>query len=404
MLHQHYYPEMAGTARRTKELAEELVKNGYEVAVITTYPREYRSIPGEEVKRYQKINGVDILRVQNPFQVKHNVLERIISYAFFILLATGTIYKNRKKYDMMISLAPIAAGIIGAVVNKLSSRYHHFDVPDILPDLGIAAGMIKNRYLIKILYGVEKIVYNNSNTISAITQGQIKNIKNKGVPTNKLSLIPDWIDSSYFKKYAAEYKNTTVTKRNKDFNDKYVLAFIGNIGSLQNPLTFIKMMELINADRDDIVLKFIGDGIERENLEHYVHSNNVKNIDFAGRMRRELIPAQMAATDILLANYLDNEYMNICIPGKTYEYAISRVPVVIGAFGEAKNFIEHYGVGLAVTPSHPQEFKDAVYSILDNGRIKIEEKKILEFENKYNLHTISLLYNEITNEVEKQYA
>ena len=28
MIHQHYYPEMSGTARRTKELAENFVKKG----------------------------------------------------------------------------------------------------------------------------------------------------------------------------------------------------------------------------------------------------------------------------------------------------------------------------------------------------------------------------------------
>jgi len=43
MIHQHYFPEMSGTARRTRELAESFVKNGHKVSVLTSFPREFRS-------------------------------------------------------------------------------------------------------------------------------------------------------------------------------------------------------------------------------------------------------------------------------------------------------------------------------------------------------------------------
>ena len=43
LLQQHYYPEMAGVARRAKELSEQFVNNGHHVTVFTTYPRDFRS-------------------------------------------------------------------------------------------------------------------------------------------------------------------------------------------------------------------------------------------------------------------------------------------------------------------------------------------------------------------------
>ena len=65
MIHQHYFPEMSGTARRTKELAEHFVKENHKVSIITSFPREYRSLPNQSFARVERLNGVDINRVKN---------------------------------------------------------------------------------------------------------------------------------------------------------------------------------------------------------------------------------------------------------------------------------------------------------------------------------------------------
>ena len=55
-------------------------------------------------------------------------------------------------------MAPLPSAIAPAFASKIFKIYHHFDVPDILPDLGISAGMIKNKILINYLYKLEKWV------------------------------------------------------------------------------------------------------------------------------------------------------------------------------------------------------------------------------------------------------
>jgi len=67
LIHQAYYPEMSGTARRTKELAESFIKNGHIVNVLTSTPREYRSFPDYKYKFFEKINGVNVYRIKTLF-------------------------------------------------------------------------------------------------------------------------------------------------------------------------------------------------------------------------------------------------------------------------------------------------------------------------------------------------
>ena len=60
---------MVGVARRAKELSEELVKKGHKVTVITSYPRNFRSIPNISFHKREKINNVKIIRFKTIFSV-----------------------------------------------------------------------------------------------------------------------------------------------------------------------------------------------------------------------------------------------------------------------------------------------------------------------------------------------
>lgn len=397
LLHQHYYPEMAGTARRTKELAEEFVNMGHCVSVLTTFPREFRSMPGESAYSYEKINGVQVFRVNTYFDVGSNVPTRVLSYLLFVLLSIKWMAQNRKEYEILISIAPIASGVVGAITSKIYGVYHHFDVPDILPDLGIAAGMIKNKYIIGIFYYIEKLVYNNSNSISAITEGQVSNIIGKGVSPAKLHLIPDWVDSDYFSANTEKYRDIIENELKTKFGDKKIISFIGNIGVLQNPTIFLDMIKQINTNSTHrAILLFIGDGIMLQHLKSRVKNEGIKNVEFIGRVPREEVPAYMNCSDILLANYVNNSYMEICIPGKLYEYIISNTPILVGAKGEVARMISQYSAGIVVEPSNPSQMKAAACQILDSNNYR-ESIKVNEFRKKYSLSTVAVQYNQIFN-------
>jgi glycosyltransferase involved in cell wall biosynthesis len=387
---------MVGVARRAKELSEELVKKGHKVTVITSYPRNFRSIPNISFHKKENINNVKVIRFKTFFSVGKNIFFRFLSYIFYVISSFNYLFLNRKTYDIMISMAPLPPAIAASVARILFKKYHHFDVPDILPDLGISAGMIKNKLLIKLLYKIEKFVYDNSDSISAITNGQIKNIENKGVSIDKIYFIPDWIDQNFFKLNLTKYKKEV----SKNFNNKkkIIITFAGNIGALQNPEIFLDTMSLLKKEgQNKYQFVFIGDGIMLPSLLEKVKNNNIDNVEFLGRVKREHIPSYMNLSDILVANYLPNEYLDICIPGKIYEYAISNKPIIMGSKGEAKEIIEKYKLGIGVSPSNIEEFKNAIISLTD-GDYKFKPR-ITSFEDDFSLKRIANSFNKILNQI-----
>ncbi len=385
-VHQYYFPEMTGTGRRTRELAESLVKKGFDCTVLTTKPRKFRSMINYSAPPFEELNGVKVYRINTLFFVQKNVLTRLISYFLHFLLSFIWISKRRNQFSLIISVAPLSSGIVGAFAQRFFGIPHHFDVPDILPDLGIAAGMIQNKILIKLLYKIEKWVYDNASSISPITFGQIDNIRNKCVPEYKLYHIPDWVDIDFFKINGAKYNSLIREKINPNSEYK-IISFVGNIGALQGVESFVEVVKMLNIEfQIKYKFLFIGDGICLEMLKEKVRNEKVNNIKFIGRVPREYIPSYMNLSDVLVANYISNEYMNICIPGKIFEYIISNKPIVIGAFGEAANLINTFHAGETVEPSNAKMIKNSIIKILLNPeKYKYDIK---EFENKYSLATI----------------
>ena len=392
IIHQHYFPEMSGTARRAKELAEHFVKQKHKVSILTSFPREYRSIPGQSFDKNENLNGVTIHRVNSIFEVKNNVFLRMLSYLTFVIMSIKLGLRLSSKSDIIITIAPLSSGIIGAIIRMFNKKYHHFDIPDILPDLGISAGMIKNKLIIFLLRKLELWVYKKCDSISTCTNGQMNNIEGKGVPRKKLSCIPDWIDTDFFNINYKKFKGEVSTLYN--YPNKIILSFVGNIGALQNPDVFIDLMSSFKENgENDFIFLFIGDGIMLPKLRELSDTKNLDNVKFLGRVKREYIPAIMQMSDILVTNYVSDEHLNLYIPGKLFEYAISGKPIVIGARGDSKEFIEKYKLGLVVEPSNYLNFKDAIINI-SQKKYKFEPK-MNEFSKDFSLKNVANRYENI---------
>ena len=128
-------------------------------------------------------------------------------------------------------------------------------------------------------------------------------------------------------------------------------------------------------------------------LKKMAEEQKLNNVEFVGRIKRELVPAYMDLSDILVANYLPNLYMDICVPLKLYEYAISGSPIIMGAQGEAKDLIEKYDLGLTVAPSDVTAFKEAIIKI-SNGKY-VFKPKIEQFLEDFSLQNVSKLYDQV---------
>ncbi len=387
-LHQHYYPELVGTGRRATEMCELLSKNGHD---ITSYPkRRYHLNQGDVIKSEEIRNGVRILRVSLFFAPQGNPLLRMFSYFEFFFTSLIQAIKLRKKMDLCLSMTPLASGISGAVLQRIFNLPHHFDITDILPELGVVSGMLKNRFLICLFRKVELFVYRNTNTFSVVTESMGKYIQGCLDSKREMICAPDWVDVDLARKNRDKYKSEIIKKH--ALENKKIILFEGNVGKLQNLSVIIDVIDILNKRGiKDFVFLIVGDGIDLENIKSLAAKKNIKQIIFTGRIQREYIPSFLSISDILFSNYLKHDHLKMYIPGKMYEYISANKPIVMGASGECEKLIKNNNLGIAAEPSNPFQIAEAITKILEKEfRVNINNDSLIEqWSSKYIINKLN---------------
>ena len=139
-----------------------------------------------------------------------------------------------------------------------------FEVRDLWPELPIAMGLIKNPILIKILSLLEWVSYKSSIACIGLSPGICEGIINRGIPKNKVTLIPNICDKKIFKPLKkGNLKNPKLINGLSErlSPDDFVAVYAG-AHSLANGLDSVidAAIEIEKRGYFNIKILFIGDG------------------------------------------------------------------------------------------------------------------------------------------------
>ena len=162
---QYYYPENFVVYK----FAEQFVKDGYEVHVLTGKPNygygrilpEYKNV-SEEV-----INGVNVHRV-NIYPRKKNRLSIVKNYLSFWRNSKKWVKKTKIKFDYVysMSLSPITICSAGNLYKKIHGSKHIIHCLDLWPESVLVTKAVNKKSLIyKILYRWSRNIYKNASKI-----------------------------------------------------------------------------------------------------------------------------------------------------------------------------------------------------------------------------------------------
>lgn len=145
-------------------------------------------------------------------------------------------------------------------------------------------------------------------------------LKFYGVHESKLFPIPCAVDNDYFR---TEYKK--YLEREKDIRkelgikeDDFVILFSARFTTRKRPLDLLKAIRKI--EHDNILVLFVGDGLERRNMEKYVQNHRIRAL-FTGFQNQSEISKYYSVSDMaIVASDYDpspkamNEAMNFELP------------------------------------------------------------------------------------------
>lgn len=357
ILHQHFYPETVGTSTRAVEIVEYLVERGHTVTVITGIPSHPSTIRNGEVSRSQPrreiFRGAQIHRVWTYGSTGPDVfLRRMLAYSSFMVIGGLKALFISGRFDALVAISPLPNGVAGWVVSKLRNIPLMFDVCDIWPDCAVAVDMIKPSLTLRIAQWLEKKVYGASARIGVVTRGFIGNIEAKGIPREKIRLLPDWVDPAL---YDPAKIDRVEARRQYKLEDHFVVSFLGNFGLLMGLEAILETARIVQERDPDILFLFVGKGAALPMMEEKIRRDGLSNVRIIAYRPREEVPALLQASDVLIVTYMKNDLTMITVPSKIYEYLSIARPIVAGVTGVVSEILSDAGAALISRDRDPEE-------------------------------------------------
>jgi glycosyltransferase involved in cell wall biosynthesis len=360
----HYYlPEVNAPAVRVSQFAREWTKRGQRVTVLTGFPNHPSGIipPEYRGKLYQRetVDGIDVRRSYVYAAPNKGFARRVINYLSFMISATLTAIFTTRKVDLVIATSPqFFVAVAGYVVSRLKRVPFIFEVRDLWPEEIVAVGAMKRGLIISVLERLELFLYRKAALIVAVAQGTIDDLTARGVPPNKLVLIPNGVDFDHF----ALARDTHEIRDQHNLNGHFLVSYIGTHGMAHNLGTVLDAADRLRA-YPDIQFLFVGDGAERQSLIDRARQRSLHNVVFVPQQPRQRIADYYAASDVCLVPLRRADLFTKNIPSKIYEVMAAGKPIVIGADGESRRLVESAQAGVAVAPDNAEDLSEKIFTL-----------------------------------------
>jgi colanic acid biosynthesis glycosyl transferase WcaI len=363
----NYYPEPIGIAPLMTELAEGLVKRGHEVRVITAmpnYPQRqiYEAYRGKLYTTEER-NGVTIQRSYVWIKPKPNLVDRILLDSSFVLTSFFQALRGWRPDLILLTVPPLPVSVPAALLGWLHNCPIVLNVQDILPEAAVHVGLIKNKIMIRVLESLERFAYRTAHTVSVIADGFVDNLERKGVPSSKITCIPNWVDVNFIKPLSKE--DNAFRKAHK-LEGKFVVQYSGNIALTQGLETVVKAAAHLR-DVPEIAFVIVGESKAIAQLKEQCKACGAENVVLLPFQPREKLPEMLAAADVGLIVQKQN-VVSFNMPSKTQVLLASGRPVIasVPSTGSAAKAIEKSRGGVVVEPENPEALAHQILELYKN--------------------------------------
>lgn len=366
----HYYPpEGNAPATRVSALARRWVKAGHAVTVITGVPNVPDGVvyPGFRNRiwpQVSEVDGVRVVRVWTAIAPNKGTVRRISNYVSY--MASAFLWAVvRPRPDVMIATSPqFFCGWTGVLLRWFRRTAFVLEIRDIWPESIGAVDAIQNRFVLRFLEWMERLMYRTAQRIVTVGEGYRRRLLERGVPAEKMAVVMNGVDTDLL---TVRPPDPEPLRRRWKLEGKYACSYIGTIGMACGLDILLRTgRRLKEAGRSDIVLLAVGDGAVRTELEEQARREGLDQVIFTGRQPKETMPDYLALSDVCLVHLRKSGLFETVMPSKIFEAAGMARPIVIGVNGDARELVERAGAGVAIEPEDDVALAAALIRLADH--------------------------------------
>jgi colanic acid biosynthesis glycosyl transferase WcaI len=362
----NYHPEPIGIAPLMTELAEGLAARGHQVRVVTAMPNypERQIYPDYRGKGYhtETCNGVTIQRSYVWIRPKPGLIKRILLDGSFVITSFVQALRGWRPHVILFTAPPLPVCVPAAVLSRLYRCPVVLNLQDILPEAAIHLGLVKNKLAICVFNALERFAYRSADSISVITEEFHENLLAKGVPPEKITCIPNWVDVEFIRPLPRQ----NAFRQAHSLQNKFVVMYSGNIGLTQGLKTVVSAAAQLRHVAD-IVFVIVGETQAIARLQKLCGHYQASNVILLPFQPRSDLPEMLAAADVGLIVQKRN-VISFNMPSKLQLILASSRPVIasVPLNGTAAHAVWQSSGGLVVPPEQADRLAEAVLQLYQN--------------------------------------
>ena len=375
---QFYYPENFIIT----QIAEQMVKDGYEVHVLTGKPNygygyilpAYKNI-SEEV-----VNGVNIHRV-NLSPRKKSRISIIKNYLSFWRNSKKWVRKTKIEFDYVysMSLSPVTICSAGNLYARKHNVKHIIHCLDLWPESVLVTNAVREKSIAyRILYRWSRSIYSGADRIlisSPSFKNYFKNILK--LPINNIEFVPQ----------CSLIENSDITAF--DYGKGTHILYCGNLGLIQQIPLIVEAMSLLKDE--DIYFHVIGMGPMTDYLLHAIKERGLETkVIYHGPIVARLAAAYFKKADALYVSLKSEGTVGKTIPSKLMMSLAFARPIVGVIKGDGKDVLEDSG-GAFLADDNPESVKNAILAISnlsEKEKARLGKLNRMYYDSHFSLRTV----------------
>jgi colanic acid biosynthesis glycosyl transferase WcaI len=326
----------------------------------------------------ERIDGVDVIRTWIFASPKEAFWSRLLNFGSFCASAAmGGLAAARPDVIYCI-MPPLPLGVSAEFLGLVKRAPVVANIQDIYPDIAVALGFLRQRPIISFFQWMERFVYRHSAGVVVISDGFRENLLDKGVPAEKVHVVPNWADPDLIRPSPRD----NAFREELGVGERFTLIYSGNLSHNSNVEPVIGAAEILQGEPFAFVI--VGDGVHKDALVQKAGEKQLQNVQFLPFQPWETYPQVLAAADISLVT-LNTQAAMASVPSKVFKIMASGRPVlaITTKGNEVHRLVTEAGCGLYVPPDdavglaqalrHAASHRDELARMGANARHYLEE-------------------------------
>jgi glycosyltransferase involved in cell wall biosynthesis len=320
-----FAPEPGAASLRLMALASTLGESGFDVTVVTSQaPKQFRG--AGEVTQAFRIRRAPVLRD------KLGYVRGYAQYMSFDIPAFFRVVFSRK-FDALIVEPPPTTGVFMRAAAAIRRRPYLYFAADIWSDASRAAGVAS--FVSRTVARLERWALNGASTVLSVSEPVTDRLREMGV-TTPITTVGNGIDTTTFCLDGPTQRG-----------ERPYFLYAGTASEVHGAKIFVDAFRLIAVDHPGVDLVFLGQGADRDDIEHAAREIGDARVRFLPRVEPTEAATWLRGSIASLAS-VKAEHYELGFPTKMYASVACGAPVIYAGSGPGKAFAENAVVGWAV--------------------------------------------------------